>query len=300
MVLSFRSIALLCMLAVGAIARGANAPVDSWGQTPRPDLAAKVNHAVEASKSAPADAERMLREVVAADPNYYSAQFNLGLLVLQKQDRAKEAVKELEKALDIKQRLKIKDSTIYGELALASYRADDAPAATKRFREGVEHLKELKPADQKKLLERGVAFFLDYQDPADARKLLDQATNGDQEVLKEVREFLRLGIERLTKNDPPEGWVRYAKQPIGAGPDATYIDQLFVKADGSPGPPKKGDIVTPKDTTVNMRADKLHSENSDSTLASWIGRSSVGGAIRGAGAIVSRAGIRSSFTLDAC
>jgi hypothetical protein len=237
-----------------------------------------VKQAVEVQRSDPATAERLLREAVATDSNYYGAQLNLGLLVLQNESRVKQAVSELEKTLAMKDRLRIKDSTIYGELAFAYHRADNEKSAADMFGQGVQHLAELDPVEQRKLLERGVAFFLDYQNPAGARQLVKQAANKglNQYLLLQIQGFLINGVARLTKNDAPDGWVLFAKQKRPPEPGGKYLSQLFEKIDRSAGVPTKGDIVTPKGTTVNMRSDRIHPEDKDAakdaaTLASWVG-----------------------------
>ena len=243
--------------------------LDKWNQAPKPDLVTKVDQAVAKSRSDPVAAERLLREVVTADPSYYRAQLNLGLVLLQA-GRFNDSIIELMKAQDMQASLHINDPTIYGELGFAFYQADRDEDAATAFKEGVKHLAEMSPSDQQKLLQRGIAFFLEYQNPAGARSLFEEAKSGlNPQVLPEVQKFLEDGVTRLTKNDVQAGWVHVANHPIG-DPSAVQ-DQLFYRTDGRPTLPVKSDIVTPI-TTVNMRTAP---ETPDTTLGGWAGTARV-------------------------
>lgn len=268
-----RCILLVSTLGLTLKADAQQWPRDRWGQTPNPEIADKVKRAVAINKEQFDAAEQLLREALTKDADFYGAQLNLGLLLLQKEERSKDALAELNKANQIAQQRQIDDPTIYAELGFAAYRADKEIEAKQAFQQGVEHLAQMKPSDQKKLLERGVAFFLDYQNPSGARQLIDQSTRygADLNILKSTNVLLNKGIKQMTKHDVQDGWVRYAKQPIGAESNTVYTDELFKKIDGMPGPIKKGDIVTPSQDPVNIRADKLHPENTEATLATWIG-----------------------------
>jgi hypothetical protein len=129
----------------------------------------------------------------------------------------------------------------------------------------------LKNGDQKKLLFRGGASFLEFQDSPGARKLVQAAVGRIKpETQAEVQKFLGEGIARITRNDVQEGWVRFAKQKDSANP-ATLDSVLFKKVNGEAGMLKAGDIITPSSFTVNMRADKPNPEKTDATLGKWVG-----------------------------
>ena len=242
----------------------------NWGQSPKPELIGKVQQAIEANNTSATTAEKLLREAALADPTYYRAQFNLGLVLLQ-QGRNAEAALELTKALDLQEKHNIKDPAIYAELGYAHQRADQTEKSAEIFMKGVEHLSELSEEDQKKLLFRGIASFLVFQDPPGARKFVGKASGKIKpDMLAEVQSYLDRGIAGITRDDVQEGWVRFAKQKDPANP-ATIESVLFKKVNGEAGMLKTRDIVTPSSVVVNMRADKPNPEKADGTLGKWVG-----------------------------
>lgn len=242
----------------------------NWGQSPKPEVVGKVQQAVAASRTSAPAAEKLLREAVVADPDYYRAQLNLGLVLLQ-QNRNADAAAELKKALDVQQRNNIKNPAIYAELGYAHQRADNTEKAAEIFMKGVEHLPELSEEDQKKLIFRGVTSFLEFQDPPGARKFVGKASGKIKpEMQAEVQTFLEDGIARITRSEAQEGWVRFAKQKETANP-ASLESVLFKKVNGEAGILKAGDIVTPASVVVNMRAEKPNPEKPEATLGKWVG-----------------------------
>src|SRR5689334_9499637 len=92
----------MCAAVVGVNTMVAQAPQtpDRWGQTPKPEAVQKMEEALRIGGKDPEGAEALLKAALVADPNYYRAQYNLGLLSL-KQNKKMEAVEQMRKAHSI-------------------------------------------------------------------------------------------------------------------------------------------------------------------------------------------------------
>ncbi len=250
--------------------RGIAADADRFGQRPKPSAEMKVRQAVEASGKDLATSAKLLQEALEEDPSYYRAQLNLGL-IRQAQNLKKEAVSELEVANEMKNAYDVKDAGIFAELGFAYHRADMYEQAQKAFADGVANITKLTPQEQEKLLQRGVAFYLEYQNPQAATILYETAKGGLNPALRATMDtFLKQGIERLTRNDVDGGWVSYGREKLTVT-GSEWGAQLFRKVDGSPGVPKAGEKITPLGGAVNIRMDRRRTENKETQLALAVG-----------------------------
>jgi hypothetical protein len=244
-------------------------PAD-WGQTPKPQAKALVDRAVEQSRDDLGKAEKLLEKATREDPTYYRAQRNLGLIRLA-QNNSPEAVTELQKALEIQKTKHIDDPTIWAELGFAYDRADMPEKAATAFQTGAEKIGELSPSEQKKLLERGAAFYVLRQDPKRARELLESAGPGvNPETAIDVENFIDQSVETLTRNDVQEGWVSFGRQNTSGTP-GEWEQVLFRRTEDGPLPPKRGDTITPLDQVVNIRADHRRLGNQGTQLGTQLG-----------------------------
>lgn len=128
--------ALVVTLAL-LVAPGARAQTDAW-QTNLPP--AHVRMADEAKSALrhgdAAAAERRYRELLAVEPDYYRAQYNLGLALLAKGENEAAAV-ELERAVEIRARLGLSEPTLFNSLGWAHFLAGNLDKAEAAYLEGV-------------------------------------------------------------------------------------------------------------------------------------------------------------------
>jgi tetratricopeptide (TPR) repeat protein len=243
---------------------------DRWGQKPNPKAVEKMEAAIKIGGKDIAKSEVLLKEVLAMEPNYYRAQYNLGLVQLA-QNKKKEAVEEMRRAYAIQERFEKKDFSIYTDLGRAYAQAGMTDEAKKAFETGARQIKQLEPGDQERLLQYGIAFFVEEQNPAAAFGLFDRVrTDMDQALKPKIEDFLNKAVARLKANDVQEGWVSYVQQ-ADAPNGKEFKKQLFTLKDGSTGIPKDGQKITPKDTVVYIRDRQYQPENEESPMGNPIG-----------------------------
>lgn len=115
----------------------ASAQTDPW-QTDLPPV--HVRQADEAKSALrhgdAAAAERQFRELLEVEPDYYRAQYNLGLALLA-QGRNEEAAAALERAVEIRAKLGLDEPTVFNSLGWAWFLAGNLEKAEAAYLEGV-------------------------------------------------------------------------------------------------------------------------------------------------------------------
>lgn len=127
-------IAALTLLLVPA----ASAQSDAWQTNLPPAQVERAEEAKSALRHGDAEAaERGYRELLAVEPDYYRAQYNLGLALLA-QGRNEEAAAALERAVEIRAKLGLDEPTVFNSLGWAYYLAGDLARAEAAYLRGVE------------------------------------------------------------------------------------------------------------------------------------------------------------------
>ena len=226
-----------------------------------------------------AKSEVLLKQVLEMEPNYYRAQYNLGLVNLA-QNKKKEAVEEMEKAKAIQEKFEKKDPSIYTDLGRAYEQAGMTEKAKEAFATGARQIKQLEPGDQERLLQYGIAFFIGEQNPAAASQLFKQVrADMDQALVPKIEDFLNKAVARLKANDVQEGWVSYVQQE--ESPTARKIkSQFFTLVDGGKEIPKVGQKIKTNETVVHtvvyIRDRPYQPENVESPLGKPLGFARIG------------------------
>lgn len=124
----------------GALVLGAAslaAQSDPWQAELSAAHVADVNRArTELREGDGVAAEQVLRELLAAEPDAYRAQYNLGLALLA-QEKNEAAAAALERAVEIRAKLGLAEPTIFNSLGWAHYLAGDLVKAEAAYLEGV-------------------------------------------------------------------------------------------------------------------------------------------------------------------
>lgn len=125
--------------ACGALLLGAStlvAQTDPWQADLPAAHVAEVNQARTALRHGDgAAAERLLSELLAAEPDSYRAQYNLGLALLA-QEKNEAAAAALERALEVRAKLGLTEPTIFNSLGWAHFLAGDLEKAEAAYLEG--------------------------------------------------------------------------------------------------------------------------------------------------------------------
>ena len=114
------------------------------------------------------------RELLAVEPDYYRAQYNLGLALLA-QGRNEEAAAALERAVEIRARLGLDEPTIFNSLGWARYLAGDLARAEAAYLEGVKLAPRNSRASNQKLFNNLGALYLRQGRLDDAEAVLVRA-----------------------------------------------------------------------------------------------------------------------------
>jgi tetratricopeptide (TPR) repeat protein len=262
----------LCATAMG------QAP-DQWGQKPNPEAVKKMEDAIKLREKDLTKSELLLKQVLEMEPNYYRAQYNLGLVNLA-QNKKKEAVEEMEKAKAIQEKFERKDPSIYTDLGRAYAQAGMTKKAKEAFETGARQIKQLEPGDQERLLQHGITFFIGEQNPAAALQLFDRVrTDMDPALKPKIEDFLNKAVARLKANDVQEGWVSYMQQ--AESPTGRKIkNQFFTLVDGGKEIPKIGQKIKTNETVVHtvvyIRDRQYQPENVESPLGKPLGFARIG------------------------
>lgn len=140
-----------------------------------------------------------LREVVAAEPGYYRAHYNLGLAQLEKGD-TKSAIAELREALSIKERESLKDTTIYNSLGWAYLLARDYPDAERYLQEAAKHEPENTKATNTRVMNNLGVLYTYMGKYDEARKYLtkarDQYGSGQATLNLQLLDKVQKGAKR--------------------------------------------------------------------------------------------------------
>ena len=248
---------------------------DRWGQKPKPESVSKLADALNIRETDIAKSEALMREVLAVDPDYYRAQYNLGLVCLALNKKT-EAVEELKKAYAIQEKFAEKDYSIYTDLGRAYEQAGMKEEAKTAFATGARLIKKIEPEDQERLLQHGIAFYIGDQNPAAGLSLLKQVrADLDPAVGPKVDTFLNDAVTKLMANDVEEGWVSYVQQAdTPAGKE--FKSQLFTLAGGGTEIPTDGQKITPKDTVVYVRDRAYDPSNEKAPLGRPLGFARIG------------------------
>lgn len=261
--------------ALCAIVAAQGQEVDRWGQKPKPESVAKVAEAINIRETNIAKSEALLKEVVAAEPDYYRAQYNLGLVWLT-QNKKTEAVEAFKKAYAIQEKFEQKDYSIYTDLGRAYEQAGMREEAKASFTTGAGLIKKIAPDDQERLLQHGIAFYIGDQNPAGGMGLLKQVRGDlDPALAPKLDTFLNDAMSKLMANDVEEGWVSYVQQadtPTGT----EFKSQLFTLVGGGTEVPTEGQKITPKDTVVYLRDRAYDPANEKAPLGRPLGFARIG------------------------
>lgn len=151
------------------------AQTDPW-QTELP--AAHVRAADEAKSALrhgdAAAAEQKYREVLAAEPDYYRAQYNLGLALLAQGDH-EAAAAALERAVEIRAKLDLDEPTVFNSLGWAWFLAGNLEKAESAYLEGVKLAASSNRASNQKLFNNLGALYLRQGRLDDAEQALVRA-----------------------------------------------------------------------------------------------------------------------------
>src|SRR5437763_13005659 len=195
-------------------------------------LVTEVNEARELYEKRDLEtAERLLRDVISKNDDYYRAHYNLGL-ILQAEGKPDDAVTELKKALALQQKFpKIHDNSIFLDLGRAYYDGGDYTQAEAQYIKGLERKTENDPDTNKRLLVNLGNLYFQSGDLDKAKSTLEQATDefpnsGANELRETVDEYSRRKSserEVSTREPVKEGWVYYGlrKEGIPSAKDGT-------------------------------------------------------------------------------
>lgn len=149
--------------ACGALLLGAStlaAQSDPWQVDLPAAHVAVVNQArTELRQGDGAAAERLLSELLAAEPDSYRAQYNLGLALLA-QEKNEAAAAALERAVAVRAKLGLTEPTIFNSLGWAHYLAGDLDRAEVAYLEGVKLADSNTTASNQKLFNNLGALYL--------------------------------------------------------------------------------------------------------------------------------------------
>lgn len=129
------------------------AQVDAFQkQIPAADVAAlKKAQALRAQKK-PAEAVAALQSLVARQPDYFNAQFELALAISDTPADIAKSIPAFEKAAELKRRHpEVTDARVFNSLGWAYMYNADSAHALKAFKEAEEHLDQLSPEIQRRL-----------------------------------------------------------------------------------------------------------------------------------------------------
>jgi Tfp pilus assembly protein PilF len=172
---------------------------DQFGQTITPDINAAVDQAKtlrlpydktpEKAKSDAAFAVKTLEAIVAAKPDYYRGLFNLGLAYDQAGEVAK-ANETFEKAIELRQKLAIKDISLLNSAGWVSLQNGDYASAEKRLLLALENIDQGAPFTQSAVYNNLGQLYFFTQRFDEAKKYLTIAK--DKYASKSAAETLDL------------------------------------------------------------------------------------------------------------
>jgi len=165
----------LAVLVVALVAPAARPQTDTWQTTLPPAHVQRADEAKSALRHGDAEeAERKYRELLAVEPDYYRAQYNLGLALLA-QGRNEEAAAALERAVEIRARLGLDEPTVFNSLGWAHYLAGDLARAEAAYLEGVKLAPVNSRSSNQKLFNNLGALYLRQGRLDDAEAVLVRA-----------------------------------------------------------------------------------------------------------------------------
>lgn len=172
---------LQVVLGLGAVALCASAlaQVDRFqpGVAPADVAIVKQAQALRAQKK-PDEAVAVLEPLVRRQPDYFSAQYELGLALSDTPSNIPKAVPVLEKAAELKRtRPEITDAHVLNSLGWAYMYTGNKGKAESTFKEAVERKDQLTPEVQKKLYNNLGYLYLNAGDPVRAEAYLRVAAD---------------------------------------------------------------------------------------------------------------------------
>lgn len=186
----------------------ARAQTDAWQTTLPPAHVQRAEEAKSALRHGDAAAaERKYRELLAVEPDYYRAQYNLGLALLA-QGRNEEAAAALERAVEIRARLGLDEPTIFNSLGWAHYLAGDLARAEAAYLEGVKLAPRNSRASNQKLFNNLGALYLRQGRLDDAEAVLVRARDEFGSVQAEAN------LEMVRSLRASERYVRASEQLV--------------------------------------------------------------------------------------
>jgi len=196
-----KSIFLLVSLPALALGQAA----DRFQSDVPPELVQKVDAAKEKQVSGVdlPSAEKTLLEVLKARPDYYRAQFNLGL-IYQAEGRGEDAVKTLAAAKQLGDSLHIADPTIVNSLGWAYLNTGKLDVAEKLFLDALSKKAESTPESVQRVLNNLGYLYLQKGDTVTARAYLETAikeyqSQGAKKVLKLVEDYEQRELDAQRK-----------------------------------------------------------------------------------------------------
>lgn len=165
----------LALVVAALVAPAARAQTDAWQTTLPPAHVQRADEAKSALRHGDAAAaEQKYRELLAVEPDYYRAQYNLGLALLA-QGRNEEAAAALERAVEIRAKLGLDEPTLFNSLGWAHYLAGDLAKAEAAYLRGVELAATNSPASNQKLFNNLGTLYLRQGRLDDAEAVLVRA-----------------------------------------------------------------------------------------------------------------------------
>jgi hypothetical protein len=197
---------------------------------------------------------KILQDVVAKNPDYYRARYNLGLLYTSLR-QYRDAIEQFEQAARIAESAHIEDLDLPIDLGWAYALAGRSKDAEAQYTKAWNSVDRLDAATRNKLLTRRAYL---YVEGGEAAKLEDykaqvRAKWGDNSV----KAFDDLKPTQVSPRAAMAGWVYYALLADSAR--GVWQDENFEKTQGDGKVPKEGDTLRCR-LTMNVRADVFRVE----------------------------------------
>jgi tetratricopeptide (TPR) repeat protein len=164
-----------CLVAVAiCIAGSAHAQVDEFQpQVPANEVQQLLKARMLRKLKQPKEAIPVLQALVARQPDYFNAQYELGLAISDTIDDIRKAIPELEKAAALKRRLpEIKDSHVFNSLGWAYMYTGQTSRAEAAFKEAESQLAQLEPDVRRRLYNNLGVLYLNTGRRVEANKYL--------------------------------------------------------------------------------------------------------------------------------
>jgi Tfp pilus assembly protein PilF len=175
-------ISILVILILCVCCGNAWGNVDEFGQNVPADFEDRINEAKlyrlpsSGDRQDPAKAIEIMKDLLKIEPEYYRAHYNLGLAYSELPDY-ENSKKSFDKALEIREKYKIPDVTIFNSAGWVSMKNGDYGRAEELFKQGVK-LKDLNKPSSNAALFNNIGFlYFTTQRFEEAKKYLAIAQN---------------------------------------------------------------------------------------------------------------------------